>query len=70
MIVSKGISSNLMKISAKRRRSKEEIKETKRREEYEKQQTIKKLHEHEVMAQQIANMQEEMDRAKSVQKQV
>ena len=59
-----------MKVSAKRRRSKEEIKETKRREEYEKQQTIKKLHEHEVMAQQIANMQEEMDRAKSVQKQV
>ena len=52
-IVMKGISSNLMKLSAKRRRSKIQIEEEKRNEEILRQQTEDKLAQLEHMEQEV-----------------
>ena len=56
-IVSKGDSHNLMKISAKRRRSKKQIKEEKKQEEMQKLQVEEKLAQFDQMQQKMVVMQ-------------
>ena len=61
-IVSKGISGHLMKASAKRRRSKQQIKEDKEREQWQKDDIQRKLAHLEQMEKEFRDMQHKVQK--------
>ena len=69
-IAAKGISGHLMKASAKRRRSRQQIKDDKLKEEWEKAETARKIQKLEQLEQENAQLQQKVQASSQMEQQV